>query len=75
MTDGLPHKATLTLLHTFRGVEKTTSRPYEGHDAYDVATAMPNLIVRVLIDHYGINIARQILNHAQTKINDEANPP
>jgi hypothetical protein len=36
---------------------------------------MPNLIVRVLIDHYGINIARQILNHAQTKINDEANPP
>jgi hypothetical protein len=59
------HTLTITLHQTSEGLDKSTTRSQSGHNAYSISNQTPNLLAVALVDHYGRDRARVILEEAK----------
>ena len=59
------HTLTITFRQTSEGLGKSTTRSQFGHNAYSISNQTPSLLAVALVDHYGRDRARVILEEAK----------
>jgi hypothetical protein len=62
------HTLTITFHQTSEGLDKSTTRSQSGHNAYSISNQTPGLLAVALVDHYGRDRARVILEEAKETI-------